>query len=129
MGNHVAGRAVGLAAEQALRARQPGETALDILDRVCETYRRTDAEFESMDPNDPASIHPEFEKYTDPHPKAALGMLMLEAFAPNGVADLGLYDAMMGSENDNDEGEAEELAYDRWWDDVYEPFRKRYGFY
>lgn len=128
MGNHVAGRAVGLAAEQALRARQPGETALDLLDRVCVTYRGTDAEFESMDPNDPDSIHPEFEKYTDPHPKAALGMLMLEAFAPNGVADLGLYDAMLGSEEDDD-GEAEFLACERWSADVNEPFRKRYGFY
>jgi hypothetical protein len=45
MGNHVAGQAVGLAAEQALSTRQPGETALSILDRICNKYRGSDAEW------------------------------------------------------------------------------------
>ncbi len=43
-------------------------------------------------------------------------MLMLEAFAPNGVADRERYD--------RDDEEAE----DEWWDEVVVPFRKRYDF-
>jgi hypothetical protein len=123
MGNHVAGRAVGHAAEIAIKARLQGETALALLDRVCKKYRGYDAEFEAEDPNNPGTVHPDYDSYTDPHPNAALGMLMVEAFAPNGLTDLPKYAAML-----NGEGDEEEAACDAWWQDVYEPFRKRYGF-
>lgn len=122
MGNHATGKAVGLAAELALSQRQPGETALSLLDKVCKGYGG-DAEFDAEDPHDPDSMHPDFFDYRDPHPKAALGMLMLEAFAPNGLADLGRYAPML-DDNLPDSDQANEL----WWDEVCEPFRKRYGF-
>lgn len=122
MGNHVVGKAIGLAAEEATRSRVPGEAPLTILDRICGPYRGADAEFEAEDPSKPGFVHPEFSDYTDPHPKAALGMLMLEAFAPNGVSDLARYAPMFGT------GPGEEAACDAWWAEVYEPFKKRFGF-
>ena len=123
MGNHTVGRAVGLAAEQALLARRPGETALSILDRICTTYRGSDAEFESQDPNNPNRVHPDYGDYRDAHEKAALGMLMIEAFAPNGVADLPRYAPMLiGGHPD------EEAACEAWYNEVYEPFRNRFQF-
>lgn len=124
MGNQAVGDAVGPQAEEALRARQPDETALGILDRLCSPWRNTDAEWESSDPANPSCVHPEFDKYTDPHPKAALGMLMVEAFAPNGLADLPRYEAMFDADDPG-----EEDACDAWWDEVYEPFKQRYAFW
>ncbi len=123
MGNHAVGNTVGPQAEVALRNRQPGETALDILDRLCEPWRGTDAEWESTDPSDPDSVHPEFLLWTDPHPKAALGLLMVEAFAPNGLADLGRYEAQFDADDPD-----EEAACEAWWEEVYEPFKRRYNF-
>lgn len=123
MGNHAAGRAMEQAALEAVARRQPGESALGILDRICEPWRNCDAEFESTDPNDPDCVHPEFDQSIDPHPKAALGMLMLEAFAPNGLADLDRYRPMLDAD-DADEA----VACDAWWAEVYTPFRQRYEF-
>jgi hypothetical protein len=123
MGDHHIGREMGLKAEAALAKRRPGATALDMLDRICEPHRGRDAEFESEDPRVPGNVHPEFDNYTDPHPKAALGMLMLEAFAPGGVAAMDRYDGMGSDDPDEDEA-----ATDRWFAEVYEPFRERYGF-
>lgn len=132
MGNHIAGYAIGLAAELALATRQPGETALELLDRSCEAHRGIDAEFESTNPKNPDQVHPDFALNTDPHPKAALGMLMVEAFAPNGLADLPRYEAMLGCEEDAEDQDAAEAAcdaaYDLWDAEVYQPFRARYGF-
>lgn len=59
MGNHVAGQAVGLAAKVVAKIRQQGETALSLLDRACKKYRGCDAEFESEDPSNPGTAHPE----------------------------------------------------------------------
>lgn len=123
MGNHVAGRAIGLAAEHARLTRKPGDTAIELLDRVCARYRGADAEFEAEDPNHPDQVHPDYDDYTDPHPGAALGMLMVEAFAPNGLQDLPRYAAMLDGV-----GEEEEAAFDAWAAEVEDPFRRRYGF-
>lgn len=123
MGNHAAGNAIGQAAQHALAVRQPGETALSILDRICKKYRGSDAEFESEDPDAPGSVHPDYEDYRDPHPAAALGVLMLEAFAPNGVADMPKYAPMLDADDPD-----EEAAYDAWAAEVEQPFRKRFGF-
>ena len=60
-----------------------------------------------------------------PHPKAALGMLMVEAFAPNGLADLDRYRPML----EDVDPEAGEAADDAWWAEVCEPFRLRYEFW
>lgn len=129
MGNHAAGKAVGLAAELALSRRRPGETALDLLDAACRGYHGTDAEFEAEDPDNPGRVHPEFGDYRDPHPKAALGMLMLEAFAPNGVADLARYAPMLGTCSQDEEAQAaQDAAYDLWSAEVDEPFTRRYRF-
>lgn len=76
MGNHVAGPAVGLAAKVVAKIRQQGETALSLLDRACKKYRGCDAEFESEQPRNGSPR--EYDRYTDPHPSAALGMLMVQ---------------------------------------------------
>lgn len=131
MGNHAIAKAVGLAAEAAVRMRSPDQSALDILDMLCDPWRGCDAEWEAEDPGRPGHIHPDFGDYTDPHPKAALGMLMLEAFAPNGAADLSRYQYMVqqlrpaGEPYDQARDEA---ATNAWWAEVYEPFNRRYNF-
>lgn len=125
MGNHTAGLAMGKAAEQAIANRRPSEAALSILDRICEPYRGCDAEFESEDSGTPGKVHPEFDDFREPHPAAALGMLMLEAFAPNGVSDLERYRPMLDGSGGE---EAEEKACDAWWDEVNNPFKARYDF-
>lgn len=122
MGNHVAGRAMGMLAEEAIRNRQSGESALSILDRICTPYSNTHLDWKAEDPARPGRVHPDYGSYTDPHPKAALGMLILEAFAPNGVADLHRYAPMLDAEH------PDESAYDAWWTEVYEPFQARYNF-
>jgi len=78
MGNHEAGRAMGRGAEMALQMRT-NQTALELLDMICEPYRGADAEFEAVDPDNPRQIHPLFTYYTDP--SGPLGILMREAFA------------------------------------------------
>ena len=65
MGNHEAGKAMGRMAEMALKMRT-NQTALELLDEICEPYRGCDAEFESVDPNNPRQTHPEYGDYTDP---------------------------------------------------------------
>lgn len=116
MGNHYAGNAMGKQAQHLFTNRPAGSTALQLLDIICEPYRGCDAEFESEDPARPGHVHPEFPDWRFPHPNAGLGMLILEAFAPNGLADRERYDA------DDDESQ------DAWWDDLIVPFRKRYDF-
>ena len=64
MGNHEVGRAMGQMAGVALKLRT-NQTALELLDAICEPYRNTDAEF---------------EEYTEPD--QPLGKLIAEAFAP-----------------------------------------------
>jgi hypothetical protein len=125
MGNHAVGHSMQRLAEEAMRNRN-GESAMDILDRICSPYRGTDAEFESEDPDRPGYVHPEYGDATDPHPKAALGMLMVEAFAPNGLSDLPRYAPMV---DDSADAAAEETACDAWWAEVYDPFKARYGFW
>lgn len=122
MGNHAVGLAIGLAAQEAVRCRNSDESALDILDRICSQYAGCDAEFESQNPDKKDEVHPDFFDFRDPHPKAALGMLMLEAFSPNGVADIVKYEPMLTGE------EGEEAACDLWWEQVRNKFRDRYDF-
>ena len=72
MGNHYVGRAMGRMAEMALKMRT-NQTALELLDEICEPYRGADAEFET----DKGNSH-----YTEPD--EALGILIAEAFDPTG---------------------------------------------
>jgi hypothetical protein len=132
MGNHTAGLAMGLMAKQMLDHRSQEQTALSILDSVCEPYRNCDAEFESQDPNQLSHVHPEFDDYTYPHPKAALGMLMVEAFAPNGINDLPKYQGfsmsmLLESDQPYDETKGD-AAWEKWSEEILNPFRERYGF-
>lgn len=129
MGSHTEGNAMGRAAQAAVKNRQPGQTALEILDEICMPYRNLDAEFEAEDPNHRGQVHPDFNSWTDPHPGAGLGMLMVEAFAPNGLADLPKYAAMMGGPDTDEAAEAEEAACDLYEAEVHGPFSKRYAFY
>ena len=117
MGNHDAGRSMGRMAESLIKRRLPSDKAIDLLDEICRPYSGCDAEFEAEDPNKPGHIHPDFTFYTDPEPGAALGMLMVEAFAPNGLEDIS--NCSVIEENNADEF---------WRTKVYEPFQKRYKF-
>ncbi|MBK1666546.1 hypothetical protein CKO28_00630 [Rhodovibrio sodomensis] len=123
MGNHHAGRAMGREAQILYERRQPGERAIDLLDRVCEPWRNCDAEFEAEDPNTPTMVHPEYQDYTAPHPACGLGMLILEAFASDRTAEFQrLYT------EDLDPAESDALS-ERHYEEVVSQFKKRYDFY
>jgi hypothetical protein len=79
MGNHHVGRAMGRMADMALKMRT-NQTAISLLDEICEPYRGADAEFEAEDPKNPGHQHPKYCRYTDP--KGPLGILIKEAFDP-----------------------------------------------
>lgn len=125
MGNHTAGKAMGLAAASALKNRS-GRTALEILDEICEPWRGCDAEFEMEDPANPGYVHPEIGNYNDPD--GPLGILIAEAFGDPGV------DYMKGWHSDD--SDEQDAAGDRWWGHLRDParmgpcrkFRKRYDF-
>lgn len=135
MGNHAAGDLISNFAELLAAQRKPEDTALDILDRAVARAKASseftpDAEFEAGHPTKPGIVHPVICQWTDPHPLAPLGMLMVEAFAPNGLRDLPKYWWMMGVPVDGDLPDAEQLneaATELWWKEVKEPFRQRYG--
>ena len=110
MGNHDAGVAMGRMAEALVQRRAPDESALSLLDTICEPYRNCDAEWETP-------THQPSDSYTDP--EAPLGRLMVEAFAPQGLVDLTRYTNFRTDED----------VCDAWWDEVYEPFKQRYEFW
>ena len=121
------GHFIGGMAHELVVLRKPDEAALDILDVICAPHRGTHAQFAAWDSDRPGH---DFARYTDPHPEAWLGMLMVEAFAPRGLADLPRYRAMLrGASHLAPGGEAAEAAYLAWWSEVYVPFRTRYGFW
>jgi hypothetical protein len=124
MGNHTAGKAMGRAAELVIARRLPTDTAVSLLDIICGPYRGCDAEFEAEDPARPGFTHPSCHDFRYPHKDMALGLLMLEAFAPNGIADLDRYRSAMDSADDN----VSEQADEDWWNEVCDPFRNRYNF-
>ena len=126
MGNHTIARVIGPQAEHAVTTRRPGESALAILDRLCQPWRDTDAEWSAVDPSNPSRVHPDYPEITSPHPHASLGMLMVEAFAPNGLADLPRYAPMLSTDATR---EARFEADEAWWNEVGEPFKKRYEFW
>jgi hypothetical protein len=115
VGNHAAGIEMGLDAEIKSKSRVRTDSALELLDAICEPYKNFDVEFEY------ANEH--FNYLTDPHPYAALGMLIVEAFAPNGLNDLDRYSLMISSTTADSA-----LAEQRWNIEVYKPFKNRYGF-
>jgi hypothetical protein len=127
-----AGRTMGWMAHELVVLRRPGDSALEILDLICAPYRDTHAQFEAWHSDLPGRMGDAFERYTDPHPAAWLGMLMVEAFAPHGLADLPRYRAMTEARRGArlaPGGAAAETAYLAWWSEVYVPFRMRYGFW
>ena len=133
MGNHAAGRLVVLHVERALAARTADQSALDVLDLAVSRAKTengfgSDVEFESTDPDHPEQVHPDYTDERDPHPSAKLGMLLLEAFAPNGVADAERYRPMIEGTPPGGDEAAEEAAYDAWSEEVGQPFDDRYGF-
>jgi hypothetical protein len=133
MGNHTAGDLIANYAAFFSEHRKPNEAALDVLDRAVAKAKVTsgfspDAEFEASHPTEAGTVHPIIGNWTDPHPLAPLGMLMVEAFAPNGLRDLPRYWWTTGFTDDYPDAERlHEEAYFHWSEEVYEPFRKRYG--
>ena len=114
---------MGLAAEAALKIRQPGQTALALLDMICRPYEGCDAEFEGEDPKHRGHIHPDYTFYTDP--VGPLGVLIAEAFAPDRdwVAD---WRAWRLSPQYGEEGVGN--VRDMWEDGPMEKFDRRYDF-
>ena len=106
MGNHEVGRAMGRSAELAIEMRT-NQTALELLDKICEPYRGADAEFEAEDPDNPGKQHPEYCRYTDP--KGPIGILIREAFDPM-VDWIALQNL---AENTNDDERIDDF-YDKW---------------
>jgi hypothetical protein len=134
MGNHDLGRHIGACVQIAYERRLPSEAALDILDRFC-IGRGGDAEWDAEDPNRPGHAHPAIGNYTHPDPAAGMGMLMVEAFAPGGLSDLPKYRGVIGyhptgiTKIDSALEKAAESSCDLWTDEVYLPFKRRYGFW
>jgi hypothetical protein len=120
MGNHDAGRAMGRAAVLALKMRT-NQSALELLDEICEPYRGADAEFEAEDPKNPGHIHPEYDGYTDFN--GPLGILIREAFDPN-TDWLALREEAIKSGDD----EKIEDFHSRWYNGPYTQFHERYEF-
>lgn len=113
MGNHSAGMEMGRAATAALK-RRTTETALELLDEICEPHRNCDAEFEAEDPKKRGHVHPDYGNYTDPN--GPLGKLIAEAFGEAGRD----YIAPYLSED--------EAGGDAWYDGTYTAFKNRYEF-
>jgi hypothetical protein len=111
MENHAAGKAMGLAAEIAIKARTD-QMAIELLDKICFPYKGCDAEFEAEDPLRPGFIHPEYNSYTDPN--GPLGLLIAEAF---GEPNRDYYTEWLQDEDS-----------ESWWDGPYGQFRQRYSF-
>ena len=120
MGNHEVGRAMGRMAEMALKMRT-NQTALALLDEICEPYRGSDAEFEAEDPNNLGHQHPEYCRYTDP--KGPLGILIREAFdsSTDWIA------RQKEAEESGDDDKVEEF-YESWGDGPAKQFDARYEF-
>jgi hypothetical protein len=110
MGNHTAGKAMGVAAEIAIKARTD-QTAIELLDKICLPYKGCDAEFEAENPLRLGSTHPEYNSYTDPN--GPLGVLIAEAF---GEPNYDYYSEWLKDDNDG------------WWDGPYGQFNERYSF-
>ena len=56
---------------------------------------------------------------------------MVEAFAPNGLADLPRYQYMVPQLRPDDvyDKSMDDAACDAWWSEVYTPFKQRYNFW
>lgn len=122
MGNHTAGTAMGLTAD-GLLARRTSESALELLDTICKPYTGCDAEFESVDPNDPTCSHPDYPYFTDP--AGPLGRLIIEAFDDSGTDWLAEQRALI--EKDASCEEWDEYS-ERWYEGPYGRFQERYRF-
>jgi len=120
MGNHEAGKAMGRMAEMALKMRT-NQTALELLDEICEPYRGCDAEFESVDPNNPRQTHPEYGDYTDP--KGPLGFLIREAFD----SSVDWIDLQRKADETGDSDKVDEF-YESWGEGPERQFSARYEF-
>ena len=102
MGNHVVGAAVVYTAVVlAAMADKTGQTPLEILDIACEPYKKP--------PEARFGYDAEFDGAY--YPEQPFGKFLLKAFQP-------------GVEHDPATDEDGEW----WWENVIEPFRKRYGF-
>lgn len=114
MGDHRIGQAMGNAADLWWHGRRTSPDpsqyeALDVLDVICKPYRNRDAEFEAVDPNNPTSIHPLYDFYTDPD--GPLGRLIAIAFAAKPE------ELWIGDDTSSP-----------WMEGPYTKFIKRYGF-
>lgn len=120
MGNHDVGRGMGRMADMALKMRT-NQTALELLDEICEPYRGADAEFEAEDPKNPRHLRPEYCRYTDP--KGPLGKLIQEAFDPT----TDWVSLQLKAEQTGNDDKIESF-YESWGDGPEKQFDARYEF-
>ena len=120
MGNHSAGKAMGIAAAAVFKAQPQADTvfeqsfALAILDTICEPWRGCDAEFEAEDPKRPGQMHPQYISHTDF--QAPLGKLIAAAFSP------GRKWALVNPPSQTEEDPSRE----EWYKGPYKQFHDRY---
>jgi len=111
---------MGRMATLALKMRT-NQSALSLLDEICEPYRGADAEFEAEDPNNPGQTHPEYCRYTDP--KGPLGILIREAFNP--TVD---WIALQLKAEETGDGDKIDEFYESWGEGPGKQFDSRYEF-
>ena len=117
MGNNRLGATFAKIAETMVARRREGETALEILDAAAGAaeIRGMDMDFDDQD-----------------RPSEPLGLLLFEAFAPNGVQDAERYASLEESIDDDEleygspEHEAAQTEFDAMHEAVHGAFRKRY---
>lgn len=97
--------------EAIIKRRQPGDTALNILDEACGPHRNCDAEFDD-----------------DRDPGTPFGDLLIEAFAPGEAFNIW---ETLEPDGGHTKKESERAAgeVDRWWELVIDPFNERYEFW
>ena len=117
MGNNRLGATFAKIAETMVARRREGETAMEILDAAAEAaeIRGMDMDFDGQDGSD-----------------EPLGLLLFEAFAPNGVADAKRYEKLSQSIDDGEleygstEHDAAQDEFDAMHEAVHGAFRQRY---
>lgn len=130
MGNHAAGKAMGLGAGAFLRIvpNPTREQALQALDDLCEGWRGCDAEFEAEDPHNRGRVNPAYTFYTDP--KGPLGRLIAAAFAPgeDWIGKIEEAAARARLSWPAEEFDCDSPAWTSWYEGPEQEFKKRYEF-
>ena len=117
----IAGALIALRAVKAVRLRN-GEAAMDVLTRLCQPYAGRSVYWYAFDVYAPWRSPSGYDDFTLPHPNAALGMLILEAFGKNGLASHDRYLPIFGDILSKESDAAVEAAVD----ELVRPFERKF---